>query len=223
MLNPNEIEFLENNAQFWQTLTAKEKELIIEDTSCKRYGKGKNMFSSGQECLGLVIVKTGKLRTYIVSEDGREVTFCRLGAGDICILTASCVVHTNSVDVAIDVEETSEVFTVGTQCIRNIIANNAQLESFLLKATVDKLAQIIGGLQQILFMGMDKRMAKFLLEESKRLSSEEISLTHEQMAKYMGSAREVVSRMLKRFEHEGIVQLQRGSIIIIDRAKLLAI
>ena len=75
-------------------------------------------------------------------------------------------------------------------------------------------------MQQILFMSMDKRLAIFLHDESTRLGTDNLTLTHEQIAKYMGSAREVVSRMLKYFSAEGIVQVSRGGIKIIDRQKL---
>lgn len=223
MLTVNETEFLEDYALFWGLLTAQEQALINENTSCKKYGKGQNLFSNGKECLGLVIVKSGKLRIYTVSEDGREVTFCRLDAGGVCMLTAGCAVNSTSVDVVVDVEETSEIFIIPSEFVSRLVAQNPRLESFLLRSAISKLTEIIWGLQQILFMSMDKRLAGFLLDESTRLNSSEIKLTHEQIAKYVGSAREVVSRMLKYFEQEGLVKLQRGSIQIIDRQRLIEI
>lgn len=223
MLNADEVRFLETHIQFWAELNKEERNLIIANTSCKKYAKGKNLFSSGQECLGFVIVKSGKLRTYTLSDDGREVTFCRLESGSVCMLTASCALNTISVDIVIDVEEASEVFIISPQCIAVIIAQNVHAENFLLRAATEKLTEIIWCLQQILFMSMDKRLAVFLKDESARLASDEIKLTHEQIAKYMGSAREVVSRMLKYFEQEGIVRLQRGNIKIIDMRRLEAI
>ena len=223
MLTVEETAFLEKHAQFWGLLSEQERALVVENTSCKKYEKGKNLFSTGRECLGLVVVKSGKLRIYTVSEDGREVTFCRLETGDVCMLTAGCAVHSTSVDVVVDVENSSEICIVSPQCISNLIEQNARLESFLLRAAISKLTEIIWGLQQILFMSMDKRLAGFLVDESTRLASDDIRLTHEQIAKYVGSAREVVSRMLKYFEQEGSVKLQRGSIQIIDRDKLEAI
>lgn len=223
MLNADEVRFLEMHLQFWNELNKEERDLIVANSSGKKYSKGKNLFSSGQECLGLVIVKTGKLRTYTLSDDGREITFCRLEAGSVCMLTASCALNTTSVDIVIDVEESSEVLIISPQCIANVIAQNIHAENFLLRAATEKLTEIIWCLQQILFMSMDKRLAVFLKDEAARLNSDEIKLTHEQIAKYMGSAREVVSRMLKYFEQEGIVRLQRGNIKIMDMHRLESI
>ena len=139
------------------------------------------------------------------------------------MLTAGCAVNSTSVDVVVDVEETSEIFIIPSEFVSRLVAQNPRLESFLLRSAISKLTEIIWGLQQILFMSMDKRLAGFLLDESTRLNSSEIKLTHEQIAKYVGSAREVVSRILKYFEQEGLVKLQRGSIQIIDRQRLIEI
>lgn len=223
MLNADEVKFIEEHIQFWNKLSSEEQALVTQNASCRKYDKGHNLFSSGQECLGLVIVKSGKLRTYTLSDDGREVTFCRLESGSVCMLTASCALNTISVDIVIDVEEDSDVLIINSKCISTIVAQNIYAEQFLLRAAVDKLTEIIWCLQQILFMSIDKRLAGFLKDEAGRLNSNEIKLTHEQIAKYMGSAREVVSRMLKYFEQENIVQLQRGNIKIIDMKKLESI
>lgn len=75
-------------------------------------------------------------------------------------------------------------------------------------------------MQQILFMSMDKRLAVFLWDEISKTEDDTVHLTHEQVARDVGSAREVVSRMLKYFTSEGIVELSRGGIKVIDKKKL---
>jgi CRP/FNR family transcriptional regulator len=75
-------------------------------------------------------------------------------------------------------------------------------------------------MQQVLFMSMDKRLAIFLWDEMTRTGNELLTITHEQAARYVGSAREVVTRMLKYFASEGIVELSRGGIKILDKSKL---
>ena len=82
-----------------------------------------------------------------------------------------------------------------------------------------KMASLLS-MQQILFMSMDKRLAVFLLDETAKNGTDTVKLTHEQIAKYMGSAREVVSRMLKYFAAEGIVSVSRGGIRLIDKRRL---
>ena len=75
-------------------------------------------------------------------------------------------------------------------------------------------------MQQILFMGADRRLAIFLWDEISKSKTTEVKMTHEQIARYMGSAREVISRMLKYFAGEGIVELFRGGVRVIDKKKL---
>ena len=91
---------------------------------------------------------------------------------------------------------------------------------FALETALGRFSDVMWVMQQILFMSMDKRLAIFLYDESARIGDDNIPLSHEQIAKYMGSAREVVSRMLKYFSNEGIVELSRRGVKITDRKKL---
>lgn len=153
----------------------------------------------------------------MLSEEGKEITLYRLGAGDVCILSASCVLKNITFDVFIDAEQESEVILINSSVFQKICHENIYAENFSLKQTVDRFSDVMWAIEQILFMSFDKRLAIFLLDEMSKTGDNSIQLTHDQIAKYMGSAREVVSRMLKYFEKEGLVDLYRGGLKILDK------
>jgi len=220
MLNSEELQYVTQHLGFWGKLTAAEKDLFKNNITKKTYGKGENLHSADNECLGLLLVKSGELRVYIISEDGREVTLYRLSEGDSCVLSASCILNNITFDVLIDAECETDVFLLNIAVFSKLTKENIYVENFTYKNTVDRFSDVMWAIQQILFMSFDKRLATFLLDEAAKTKSTEINLTHEQIAKYVGSAREVVSRMLKNFEVQGILKLSRGSIQITDKEKL---
>ena len=136
------------------------------------------------------------------------------------MLSASCVIQAITFDVFIDAEENSECFVISGPAFAQISERNPNIKIFALELAVSRFSDVMWVMQQILFMSMDKRLAIFLCDESARTDSDIISLTHEQIAKYMGSAREVVSRMLKYFSNEGLVEVSRKGVKIIDKKRL---
>jgi len=220
MLNNEELKYVTKHLNFWDKLSAAEKDLFINNASKVTYEKGENLHSTDSECLGLLLIKSGELRIYILSEDGREVTLFRLSEGDSCVLSASCILNSITFDVLIDAECETEALLLNIGTFSRLTQENIYVENFAYKNTVDRFSDVMWAVEQILFMSFDKRLATFLLDEMAKTKSSEINLTHEQIAKYMGSAREVVSRMLKNFEQHGILKLSRGSIQITDKDKL---
>ena len=187
------------------------------------YKKGETLHSGGDKCLGVLLVKKGQLRVYMMSEDGRDITLYRLFEGDVCILSASCILDEITFDVFIDADEDCELLSICSQTFRRIAEQNIYVEAYIYKLATMRFSDVMWAMQQILFMGIDKRLAIFLIDESSKNHSDKINLTHEQIARYMGTAREVVSRMLKYFSSEGIVELYRGGINIIDKKRLRAL
>jgi len=214
------LEHLRRSFPFWEALSAAERQRLAANTVPYRYGAGRNVHSASNRCAGVLIVTAGELRTYMMSDDGREVTLYRLGEGGVCILSASCMLHNITFDVFIDAVRDTEVLVVGAAYFSGLIEQNIYAENFALKSAVDVFSQVMWTMEQILFMSFDKRLAIFLLDEAAKTGSAALYLTHEQIARYMGSAREVVSRMLKYFEREGIVRLSRGAVEIISKEQL---
>jgi CRP/FNR family transcriptional regulator len=97
---------------------------------------------------------------------------------------------------------------------------NVYVENFTLRVTAERFSEVMWAMEQILFMSFDRRLAIFLLDETAKTGADNVTMTHEQIARYVGSAREVVSRMLKYFAKEGLVAVHRGGVEILDKQKL---
>lgn len=204
---------------FWETISERERDLICESSAALTYTRGSRIHD-GSECSGVIFVRSGCLRVYIMSDEGKDITLYRLHAGDMCVLTASCVIQSITFDVFVDAEENSECYVIKGCAFKSVAEANQNIKIFTLETAISRFSDVMWVMQQILFMSVDKRVAIFLYEESVRTNSDFIALTHEQIAKYIGSAREVVSRMLKYFEGDGIVELSRGGVKIKDKKAL---
>ncbi len=220
MLNTNEILLFKKHLTFWDKLTDKQKDKIIKNTSVVRYQKDSSIHTADLDCVGLLLPKTGTLRVYILSEEGREVTLYRIRSGSVCILSAACVLQSITFDVSIDAVTDCELLQLDSAVFLSIMQENIYMEAFAYKKATERFSDAMWAMQQILFMSFDRRLALFLLDETSKTGSQSLRMTHEEIAKYMGSAREVVSRMLKYFSSEGLVRLSRGEILITDHKKL---
>lgn len=220
MQEKEDLAFIKSRFMFWDNLNNNEKDMIKHNIIKVNYKKGANLHSADNECLGVLIIKSGELRVYILSEDGREVTLFRLSAGDTCILSASCILYSINFDVHIDAEIDTEAFLLNIPTFSKLTEQNIYVENFAYKSATERFSDIMWAMEQILFLSFDKRLAIFLLDETVKINSLEIKMTQEQIAKHVGSAREVVSRMLKVFQSQGILEQSRGLIRILDREKL---
>lgn len=207
---------------FWDVCSEKDKDDICQNSRALSYPRG-TQIHNGEDCSGVILVRTGCLRVYMMSEQGKDITLYRLYPGDLCMLSASCVLQAITFDVFVDAEEDSECYVISGSAFSMVSERNAQIKIFALQTALSRFSDVMWVMQQILFMSMDKRLAIFLLDETARTGGDTVFLTHEQIAKYMGSAREVVSRMLKYFSGEGIVSLSRKGVRIIDKQRLRAL
>ena len=220
MLEKKCLDFLIEHVSFWEHLSQKEKERLVNGTSVVSYKKGTLVHGGNEDCIGIFLVRSGQFRTYLMSEDGREITLYRLYGGDVCILSASCVLEAITFDVYIDAEEDTEALLIDASVFRMLAEKNIYVQYFGFRITTGNFSDVMWAMQQILFMGADKRLAIFLIDETSKNGTDNVKMTHEQIARLMGSAREVVSRMLKYFEEENMVALSRGEVRITDRKKL---
>ncbi len=217
------VELFERTFPFWNKMSDTDRETFIRTSHHVNFKSGTNIHD-GNECTGVILIKSGSLRLYILSEEGKETTLYRLFPGDMCILSASCVLETVTFDVFVDSEEDSECVVVGGCAYEDLSRRMPEAKIFALETAVSRFSDVMWVMQQILFMSFDKRLAIFLLDECAKNGTDTVRLTHEQIAKYMASAREVVSRMLKYFSTEGIVETSRsGGIKILDKRRLRAI
>ncbi|MEA4831951.1 MAG: Crp/Fnr family transcriptional regulator [Oscillospiraceae bacterium] len=210
---------------FWEKLNNDQRELLCRHTTYAVYENGQNIHGASGECTGVILIKSGQARSYMLSEDGKEITLYRLFPGDICMLSSSCILRTITFDVFVDAEVKSEVYIISSQVMAQLADECVYVENFALRVATERFSDVMWAMQQILFMSMDKRLAVFLIDELSKKSGNDsspdtVDLTQEQIARYMGSAREVVSRMLKYFSSEKLVEVSRGGVKIIDKERL---
>ena len=208
---------------FWPDLSGEEKELLGRHARQQNYQAGENVHGGSGRCTGAIAVQTGSLRVYLLSGEGREVTLYRLYPGDICMLSASCVLSAITFSVFIDAEKASQCLILSGEAFARVAERNLKVKNFALETAVQRFSDVMWVMQQILFMSFDKRLAIFLEEERLRTGSNVIKLTQEQIARYTGSAREVVSRMLKYFAAEQMVEHSRQGVKILSPEKLQAL
>lgn len=213
-------EILQKEFPFWEKLDEATRERLVLAAVRKEYAKGSMVHSGSEKCLGLILVERGCLRVYIESEEGRDITLYRLEEGDICTLSASCFMSEITFEVMIEAESDAQIILMNPSVFNQVASENIYVENYMYKQTAARFSDVMWVMQQILFLSFDRRLALFLLDEMAKSGEDAIVMTHEQIAKYVGSAREVVSRMLKYFEEEGYVKLSRGMITVLDEDAL---
>ena len=205
---------------FWPSLSERERDMVRRSAVLRRYEKGALIHDGGNECLGMLLLLSGEIRTYLLSDEGREVTLYRLYAGDVCVLSASCVISQITFDTQISAQQETEVLIIPASIIAALREEDLSLRCFLYELATQRFSDVMWAMQQILFKGLDRRLAGFLLDEAERTGSSTVRMTHEQIAQHISSAREAVARMLKNFSEDGLVSLKRGAITLLDRSAL---
>ena len=201
----------------WGKLTPAHQQLLTQTIVPKALGKGAVLHDGSADCAGLVLIKSGQLRAYILSEDGREITLYRLLDQDICLFSASCVMRSVQFEIMISTEKDSEVYIIPPYIFKKVMDESAPLANYVSELMATRFSEVMWRIEQIMWKSVDKRLAGFLLEESTLENSNVLKLTHEAIANHLGTAREVVTRMLRYFQNEGLVKLTRGTVEIIAR------
>ena len=220
MLNNENMEYLQKFFPFWDNLKEEEKIFLAENIVNVEYKKGSIIYQNEQTCKGLMLIKKGQLRTFIVSEEGREVTLFRVRTNDLCVLSASCLMESFVFNVMIDAMEDTNVLMIPSEILSKIIEQHMEIELYMYKTSTEHFSDVMWTVQQILFLGVDKRVARFIFDEMQMTKSNSIYFTHDEIARLIGSAREVVTKVLKYFSDEGLVVLGRGKITVKDKEKL---
>ena len=215
MINP-EVQ----NFPFWRHLDTAWQERL--DASVRRadYAAGQEVRGNGSECLGVLMLLSGRMRVYISAEDGREATIYRLGQGEICVLSASCTMPDIHYDVQIQAMEDSSALILPTPVFARLIRENIYVENYAYRSATEHFSDIIQAIEQLLFQTLEQRLVSFLLDEAASQNSDELHVTQEQTARAIGSAREAVTRSLKKLSQEGLIRLFRGGVELLDRKEL---
>ena len=211
---------LDTYLPIWKQLSKEDQQALEAAAIFRSVPKGTIVHNGSADCIGVLVIKSGQLRSYIVSDEGREVTLYRLLERDICLFSAACMMSSIRFEVTIETEKDSDIWLIQTETYREVMERSAPLANYTCEVLASRFTEVMWLMDQILFKRFDTRLATFLLEESAIEDCDTLDITHEKIANHMGTAREVVTRMLKYFQDEGMVSLSRGGVTIVDRCKL---
>ena len=205
----------------WNKLTPNQQERILSVSDLREFKSGTLLHDGSPDCLGMLLVRSGQLRAYLLSDEGREVTICRFFEMDICLFSASCVMSNMQFNIFIEAEKDSEVWIIPACLYQNLMDESIAVANYSHDLITNHFSELMWLMEQVMWKSFDKRLAAFLLEESAVENTDSLKITHERIANHMGTAREVVTRMLRYFQSEGMVALTRGTVDIADRKRLL--
>lgn len=212
--------YLKEVLPMWNQILVPQQEELKRSLREEFYKKGKILHRGTEDCTGLFIVKKGQLRIFMISENGKEITLYRLFERDICLLSASCMLNNIQFDVHIEAEKDTETYIIPTIVYQRLMQESISIANFTNQLISSRFSDVMWLMEQVMFKNFDSRLASFIIEQRGIEGSDTLHITHEEIAKHMGSAREVVSRMLKYFQSENMVSLFRGGIKIEDYEKL---
>jgi len=211
---------IEHYFPIWNKLNGEQQARIASVAEFKRVKSGTVLHDGSPDCLGLLLVRSGQLRAYMLSEEGREITISRFFEMDICLFSASCVMPNMQFDIFIEAEKDSELWVIPACLYQNLMDESIAVSNYSHDLITSHFSEVMWLMEQIMWKSFDKRLAKFLLEESVLEQTPSLKITHEKIANHMGTAREVVTRMLRYFQSEGMVRLTRGTVELLDRKAL---
>ena len=205
---------------FWNKLTQQQQEQLSSNVDAMEAKAGTVVHNGSLDCLGLLLIRSGQLRVYTLSSEGREVTLYRLFEHDICLFSASCVMPDIQFEVIVEAEKDTRMWVIPSCLFKTLMEQSAPVANYTNQLIASRFSEVMWLMEQIMWKSFDKRLAAFLLEESRLEGSPSLKMTHERIASHMGTAREVVTRMLRYFQSEGMVRLSRGEITITNEDAL---
>ena len=212
---------IESFFPFWEGISADHREDILSHAAERVFPKGSVMQSYGGEgdCMGLMLVRDGQLRAFL-GEDGKAVTLYRLFSLDVCLFSSSCIMRNIQFDIQLEAEKETRVWLVPASLCDRLMQQSLAMADFINQLMASRFSDVVWTLDQLLFKSMDNRIASLLLELSVIEGTDVLSVTHEMLANQLGTAREVVTRLLKYFQDDGVIALSRGNVRLLDMEKL---
>ena len=207
----------------WSRLTPGQQNRMLEQLQERQVKKGAVLHNGSEDCTGLFLIKSGQLRAYILSKEGREITIYRLFDRDLCLFSASCVMRSIQFDMAITAEKDTELWVISADVYKQLMEQSAPLSNYTNEVMAARFSEVMWLVEQVMWKSMDKRVAAFLLEEAAIEKTDRLSITHETIANHLGTHREVVTRMLRYLQGEGMVRLSRGTVELLNEKKLTAL
>jgi CRP/FNR family transcriptional regulator len=207
----------------WSQLNAAQQERVLGSLMTRSVKKGTVIHNGSLDCTGLLLVRSGQLRAYILSDEGREITLYRLFEMDMCLFSASCMMHSIQFEMIVEAEKDTQFWIIPTDVYKSLMDESAPVANYTNELMASRFSEVMWLMEQVMWKSLDKRLGAFLLEEAAIEGSMELKTTHEIIANHLGSHREVITRMLRYFQNEGLVHLARGTVTIVDAAHLKAL
>lgn len=206
----------------WNQLTKEEQEKLEQGVVRRECKKGTILHNGESDCIGLLLIEQGCLRSFIISDEGKEITLYRLLERDICLFSASCMMPNIDFDITVEAQTDVVVWVIPVRLYKSLMEKSLPMVNYTNQIMAANFSDVMWLLDQILYKSFDARLAAFLIETSEMENTADIQITHDQIARNLGTAREVVTRMLKYFQREGAVELSRGMVHITDLDQLFA-
>lgn len=173
------------------------------------------LLDESKRCSGVMLVLSGSIRIYKNSQEGKELTLYRIGRGETCILTVACILGTGDIPfpVSASTEQPSEIVLIPIEIFKKVFYQTPEVQKFFFTSMSAKFYSLLGLVENITFKRTSDRLTDFLITKTAG-GAYPLYATHENIASELGTAREVVSRLLKEMESKDQVSLGRGKIIL---------
>lgn len=186
---------------------ARERLAVARAVELKR---GQKVFEPGQACAAFLVVTAGTVRVSTVTSTGRELLLYRVAEGETCVLTTACLLAGADYDAEGVTESDVEAIAIPKVLFEELMAMSPAFRSFVFSSYGVRLRDLIGLVQDVSQRQLDRRLARFLVDRA----AAPVTMTQQEIAAELGTAREVVSRLLKQFAADGLVQIERKSIVV---------
>ena len=223
MITPEEIRKLDDLFPVLKQISDSDRQTIFSAGHIVVLPNEQMLMKQNQECQFIPMVISGKLRIYKLSPKGREMTLYRIGPGETCLISIACQIKGDDFPAMAQVEGKSQIFMVPSIVCHSVLAKSLAWKDFIITSLYGHLTEVMETLEAVAFDRTDRRLVLWMLEKTNEKTAA-IACTHEEIAVELGTAREVVSRLLGELKNKGIVTLGRGKIKVVDpdQLKLLA-
>ena len=197
-------------------LEAEALALIAQAARSVSVAGGQGVFHPGSPCTAFLVVTAGSVKVSTVTDSGREMLLYRVGRGQTCVLTTAALLAQGDYDAEGVAEADTEALAIPRAAFEELLARSPAFRRFVFSSYGERLRDLIGLVQEVSQRHVDRRLARFLAERAEA----PVTMTHQEIAAELGTAREVVSRLLKQFAGEGLVAIERRHIVVSEPARL---
>ncbi len=203
---------------FFSRLTPAGQQQMLDSVSACPLSAGELLLTEGSECQALLLVERGAIRVYKLASSGREITLYQVGPGESCVLGTSCVINHNGYPALAMTTSKTDALAVPASLFRKLYESETAIRAFVMALFSERFSNLMLLVEEVAFAKMDERLATFLVEhavlDSRTLQP--ICLSHDEVAAHLGTAREVVTRLLQQFSDLGLISLSRKRIEVND-------